>query len=304
VARHSEYVAERARAFRARGASGLIQRHLDWRNELTAAEFDAFYSLAWDVDASVEAVWARWAVETYGLEAGPAVLELLSDATRVVASSMYVRGVSLGGFRLFPEGLQRLRHLTIDRSARSVPGGLDLIRPTEENIRLIVEEKDRAVELASSMLRRVERLSGQIPARHHRALSQSIGLQYELSLVYRSLAELFWRFLAWEATLSEVEREWQREDLLCLLADFGGVVDRFRGRVPELWNAALFKALGTAPARWRDLRFDTGLPVANLDAIALDIERELDVQPASMWGYVPAPRRSGNAEEPGGGRHA
>ncbi|MBI2940649.1 MAG: hypothetical protein HYY04_09455 [Chloroflexi bacterium] len=275
----SPFIEERVQLYADRGVDGLYQRHLDWQNHFNAPDFETFFALAWDRTASPERIWQRWAERTYGAEVGPRVVEILRDGTRVMEKAMYVRGVALGSHTLFPESLERMRHLTVNRSAKLVDGGMERIAPTRENVQRIVAEKDEAIALSHRVLARVEGLRPDLPDKHYRALHLSFNLQHELALVYRELAELFWRYLRWEHTLSEVEREFQREDLLPLLPRFRAAISRLRERVPRFWRPELFEALGTDPATWSAIDFSHGFPYGYLDQIAIDLERQLDVDP-------------------------
>jgi hypothetical protein len=283
----SEYVRDRMQHYGALGVDGMAQRHIDWHNDFTVPEFETFYALAWDRTASPELIWQRWATRTFGPEAGPRVVEIVRDGTRAMLGSMYVQGVSITSHHLFPECLERMRHLVVDRSAKLVDNGLAKIAPTAENVERIVAEKDEAIALCAAILERIERLRPLLPERSSEALRLSFGLMYELALVYRELAELFWRYLRWSATLSEVDREFQRMDLLPIVARFRQAIGRLRERVPSLWCPALFEALGTPAASWRAIDFASEFPYSYLDQIADDVERELDVVPGSLWAYFP-----------------
>src|SRR5205823_2612888 len=115
------------------------------------------YGLAGDLAASPDLIWQRWAAATYGPEVGPQVVRILHDGTRVMAGSVYVRQAAfIAGPGPFPEGLERVRHLGIDRSAKSVDGGEERVAPTRENLRRVVEEKDAAIALSERILARIE----------------------------------------------------------------------------------------------------------------------------------------------------
>jgi len=285
----SQYVQDRIEIYAERGVTGVLQRHLDWANRFTRPEFEAFYALAWDLRASPEAIWQRWALGHFGAEVGPRVLELLGDATRVMEGALYVRGVALTSHSLFGENLQRARHLMVDRSAKSVDGGLERVAPTAENVRRIDAEKDAAVALSSRILDRLERLRQELPEEDYEALFLSFNMQHELALAYRALAAVLWRFLRWEATLSEVEREFQRQDLGPAIESLRAVVRRLRERIPLFWGPHLFAALGTDPVTASQDHFRGEFPFHYLDTIADDVEREIGVAQGSYWGYYPRP---------------
>jgi len=270
---------------------------------LNAVDFEVFYALAWDLTASPEAIWQAWAERSFGADAGPVVAEILKDATRVMEKAFYVQGVSFTSHHLLGENLERVRHLVFDRSAKSVDGGLERLEPTPGNIRRILAEKDQAVFLSEDILRRTAALQGRLPEQDFQALAQSLHLQHEMTLMYRQLAEVFWRYLRWEHTLSEVDREFQRQDLTTALERFGTIVARARLEVPKYYNAHLFRSLGTAPAVWAaidrslgmepaataELALDQTFPFDYLDRIGSDIEKRINVEPGSLWGYYPRP---------------
>lgn len=295
VAAFSQFMHDRIDHHARNGVNGLAQRHLQWRNIVNEPDFRTFYALAWDRNASPELIWQRWAEETYGKMVGPQVVEILRDGTRSMAGSMYVNGVVLTSHHLFPESLERMRHLVVDRGAKMTEGGMDKVAPTAANLRKIEGEKDVAIALATDILERIERLRPELPEQHYRALTLAFGLQYELALIYRELVVLFWRYLRWTQTLSEVEREFQRQDLLPLLHGYRAAISRLRERVPKLWCPELFQALGTDRAMWErpqsyiwgTLDFETGFPFDCLERIADDLERAVNVEPASLWGYFP-----------------
>jgi hypothetical protein len=67
--------------------------------------------------------------------------------------------------------------------------------------------------------------------------------------------------------------------------------------VPGLWCPALFEALGTDQAMWQrpesfiwgTLDFEKAFPYDCLERIADDLDRALDVEAGSLWGYFPRP---------------
>jgi hypothetical protein len=300
VCAFSQFMHDRIELHADHGVTGIAQRHLQWRNIFNEPDFQTFYALGWDCDASPELIWQRWAEASYGKTVGPQVVEILRDGTRAMAGSMYLNGVVLTSHHLFPESLERMRHLVADRGAKMTEGGLERIAPTPENLRRAIAEKDAAIALLGAILRRIERLRPGLPAAHHRALELSFGLMYELALVYRELAELFLRYLRWAATLSEVDRELQRRDIAPLVGRLRTATARLRERVPALWRPELFEALGTDRALWErpesfiwgTLDFENGFPFDCLERIADDLDRAVDVEAASLWGYFPTPATS------------
>jgi hypothetical protein len=297
VAEFSRFMHDRIEHHAKNGVNGVVQRHLQWRNIFNEPDFETFYALAWDRDASPELIWQRWADATFGKTVGPRVVEILRDGTRAMAGSMYVNGVVLTSHHLFPESLERIRHLVVDRGAVMTEQGMERIAATPENIARLVREKDEAIALNAAILRRIERLRPDLPEQHYVALKLSFGLMYELALVYRELTELFWRYLRWEGTPSEIEREFQRQDILPVLDRFRAAAARLRERVPGLWCRDLFRALGTDPSLWvrpesfvwGAIDFENGFPHDCLERIANDLDRELNVEAASLWGYFPRP---------------
>jgi hypothetical protein len=285
----TELLTDRMHYYHQLGVPAMFERHLPWRNTFNEADFDVFYALSWDLDASPEQIWQAWAARQYGVSAGPEVVALLRMGTRVMEKAFYVRGVSFTSHHLFGESLERLRHLTFDRSAASVSGGRTRMTPTPENIRLILEEKDEAVNISERLLVRLEKLESRIPANDHQTLMSAFRLQHEMALIYRAIARVFWPYLKWAATLSEVEREFQRQDLLPKLGEFREAVSRLRQRTPLYWNQALFSGLGTEMEMIKTIDFENGFPYAYLDRIADDIERDITVEKASLWGYFPRP---------------
>jgi hypothetical protein len=204
--------------------------------------------------------------------------------------AFYVQGVSFTSHHLLGENLERVRHLVFDRSAKSTNGGLDRLAPTVENIERILDEKDEAIALSTSILQRVAALANMLPAQDFAALSDSLHLQHEMALIYRQLAEVFWRYLRWEHTLSEVDREFQRQDLVLALECLRAGAGRLRRQAPEFWHARLFENLGTAPVVWSHFDFAHDFPYAYVHRIADDVEKRIQVDAGSLWGYYPRPQ--------------
>jgi hypothetical protein len=153
----------------------------------------------------------------------------------------------------------------------------------------MLREKDEAVYRADELLDIVERIAAGLAAQDYGALRRSLTLQRELARVFRGLVDCFWRYLIWERTLSEVEREWQRDDLVVALANWKDVVVQARPVIDQNYDAGLFEALGTRTEVWQDAWRPEGYYLEHLDQIHRDIVARIDVEPASVWGYYPRP---------------
>jgi hypothetical protein len=287
-----EDVARRTREHARLGCTGLWMRHIEWRNRLSEIDFVAFGALAWDPYALTEPVWALWAEQRFG-RAGAAVVGLLRGCTEVMSQALYAHGVSLTHWAVFPENLQRLRHLTMDRSAQATEDGYARVAPTWENLARMVKEKDAAISRADELLGTLERLRPELAPPDYEALNRSLTIQCELARVFRGLTDCFWRYLIWERTLSEVEREWQRDALLAALAGWRETITRARETVSQHYDGGLFEALGTRPQVWQPAWRPQGYYFEYLDQICRDIEERIDVEPASVWGYYPPGRIAG-----------
>jgi hypothetical protein len=287
-----EDVARRARQHARLGCTGLWMRHIEWRNRLNEIDFAAFGVLAWNPYALTEPVWTRWAERRFG-PAGPDVVGILRGCTEVMSQSLYAHGVSLTHWAVFPESLQRLRHLTMDRSAQATEDGYARVAPTWENHARMLAEKDRAISRADELLGNLERIQSELAPRDYEALHRSLSIQRELARVFRGLTDCFWRYLIWERTLSEVEREWQRDALLAALTKWRETIAGARETVGEQYDRCLFETLGTRSGVWQPARRPQGYYFEHLDQICCDIEERIDVEPASVWGYYPPGDASG-----------
>jgi hypothetical protein len=186
--------------------------------------------------------------------------------------------------------LQRLRHLTMDRSAQATEDGYARVAPTWENLARMLAEKDAAIARASELLDTLEGLRSELATDDYEALRRGLAIQRELACAFRGLTDCFWRYLIWERTLSEVEREWQRDALLVALAEWYRTIASAREAVGKHYDGGLFEALGTRPEVWQRGYRPQGYYFEHLDQIRRDIEERIDVEPASVWGYYPPGR--------------
>jgi hypothetical protein len=281
-----DYIARRAREHARRGCTGMSMRHLAWRSRLNEIDFLVFGALAWDPYASIEPIWERWARGRFGA-VGPEMIELLRGATEVMSKTLYAHGVSLTHWAVFPENLQRLRHLTMDRSAQAVEDGFRRIAPTRTNLEYLMAEKDQAIRRAEQLLRNLEGIKEQLTVQDYEALRRGLIILRELGHLFRGLVNCFWRYLIWERTLSEVRREWQRDELLAALAEWREAISAARPVLAQVYGPELFEALGVRPTIYQEAIRPEGYYLEYLEQIANDIEGRINVEPASVWGYYP-----------------
>lgn len=279
-------LAVRARRHARLGCSGIWMRHVSWKNRLNEVDFRVFGDLAWDPFSPVEPTVLQWARRRFG-DRGPEVIGLFRGCTEVMSKALYARGVSLTHWAVFPENLQRLRHLTMDRSAQATEEGFLRLRPTEENLQLLLAEKDEAIARAGELLSALEDLRPDLSPKDYEALRCSLLIQQQLAHLFKGLVDCFWRYLIWERTLSEVEREWQRDELISALDGWKATIGKARAVLSEQYAPALFRALGTPETTWRAGFREEGYYLKHLDQIHQDIVDRISVKPASVWGYYP-----------------
>jgi hypothetical protein len=182
---------------------------------LNEVNLQAFYKLAWNVDYPLESIWREWAVGRFGEEAADKIIELAKLSDEVILKSFYVNGLNVNAhYYVFPQSIQRWRYLMIDFSAKFMRDGYERARPTFENLEKIVAEKEEAIELCKKMIDILEEVKPNLKQEDYASLKKTLELELEVVKTWRWLAEAVFRYLIFETTLSEVDREMMRDEIV------------------------------------------------------------------------------------------
>ena len=292
----SRYMSERARIYSARGVNNMAFRNIQYHSDFTDLDWYVGARLAWNPNDDVDKLRRIWAVSHFGAEAGPKILDLLDLGYDVMRKSLYADGINFTNWGLFIESVNRTRHITMDRSAKLADHGMERIAPTAENIARFVGEKNDAFELADQGLRKVDELRGKIPPRQLEGLRDSFLLARELARVNRPEFEAFIKYLQWEGTLSEVDRERLRRPLLDAVARTRTAVKDAQANLATIDAKRMCEDLGMD---WVTYKSNKGLFSADPAVTAMDknialpyalkmvgeIEERMNYVPASVFGY-------------------
>ena len=293
----SRYMAERMRAYVARGVRGFSFRNHQYHTAFSDLDWYVGAMLAWDPHQDVEQVRGAWARRAFGAEAGSIVLDLLDLGFDVMRKTLYADGINFTNWGLFIESVNRTRHIMMDRCARHSVNGFERVAPEPENMARLLAEKEEAFLLAGEGMRLVdERLRGKIAPRYQAGLRDSFLLARELARVYRPLLEALLRTFHWERTLSEVDRERQRRPILESVACLREAVAQAQANLAALDARQHCERLGMD---WTAFNSNKGLysqdpSVTRIDQkIALpyalqfadDVEQRMQYVPASVFGY-------------------
>jgi hypothetical protein len=276
------------RHFRDRGVTSIACRGLDRAHPFDVDKW-LFGALAADPDLDVAAWCEAWAGKKYGA-AGGEVLAILDEAAEIMRLSMYVRGVQWASWAV-PQNLARLRFILFDRCAPCVSDSYLRLQPTAANIAAIGAEKDEARRRVTALVPRVVALGDKLDRKFHAPLLASISYLGLYVAVAGPLMEVFFRFLAWEQTSSEVTREYARLPLLTAIARAQKALHEVSIQLEQIDATALASLMDTAgfvktkPAdKFRE-------PFGYAAGIVEEIAREIDKPSASWWAYFPMPEQ-------------
>ena len=292
----SRYMAERARTYSARGVHNIGFRNIGYHSDFSELDWYIGSELAWDAQQDVEKLRTAWARRQFGADAGPKVLALLDIGYDVMRKSLYADGINFSNWGLFIENIDRTRHIMMDRSAKLADRGVERIAPTPANIARFAGEKEEAFQLAGQALIKVDELRGKIAPRHLEGLRDSFVLARELARVMRPEFDAFIRFLQWEGTLSEVERERLRRPVLDAVARTRAAVKEAQANLSAIDARRMCENLGMD---WTTFKSNKGLYSADPAVTAMDknialpyalklvneIEKRMQYVPASVFGY-------------------
>lgn len=292
----SRYMADRARIYSARGVNNIGFRNIGYHSDFSELDWYVGSQLAWDPNQDVEKLRTTWARRHFGPDAGPKILELLDLGYEVMRKSLYADGINFTNWGLFIENISRTRHIMMDRSAKLADRGVERIAPTPANLARFLGEKEEAFQLADLAHTKVDELRGKVATRHLEGLRDSFLLARELARVLRPEFEAFMRYLQWEGTLSEVDRERLRRPLLEAVARTRAAVKDAQTHLARIDAKRMCENLGID---WVTFKSNKGLYSADPTVTAMDknlslpyvvklvneIEERMQYVPASVFGY-------------------
>ena len=292
----SRYMGERARAYHDRGVSNISFRNIQYHTDFSELDWYVGSELAWNPQQDVEKLRNDWARREFGAEAGPKVLDLLDLGFDVMRKSLYADGINFTNWGLFIENISRTRHIMMDRSAKLADHGMERIAPTASNIARMMGEKEEAFQLAEQGVMKVDELRGKISPAQLQGLRASFILATELARVYRPELEVIMRYLQWEGTLSDVDRERLRKPLLDAVAQTRSAVKTAQMNLATIDARKMCQDLGLD---WVTFKSNKGLYSADPSVTSMDrnlslpyvlqlvddVEKRMQYVPASVFGY-------------------
>jgi hypothetical protein len=292
----SRYMGERVKAYSARGVKNISLRNLQYHTDFTELDWRVGSELAWNPDQDVEQLRKTWARRLFGGEGGPRALELMDLSFEVMRKSLYADGLNFTNWGLFIENVNRTRHILLDRSAKLADGGVERIAPTPENIARLIAEKEEAFQLGEQGLRRVEQARGKLSPRLVEGMRESLLLARELTRIYRPELEALMLYFQFERTLSEVDRERLRKPILESTARLRAAVKEAQGNLASIDARRMCENLGMDYAAFKSnkglysqdrsvTQMDKNLALPYALEFAADIEKRMQYEPASVFGY-------------------
>jgi hypothetical protein len=216
-----EYISERTKLYAARGCRRFFARHVEFFDRfegLQQVNWEAYFRCSWHFDTPVDQIWQDWTTRTFGAELAPAMTELLGATDELVNKTLYARRACINRhYWVFPDTLTGFRYFAVDNSARCMADGVSRIEPTPENIEKIIAEKEEAVQLMRRLREQLAALEGRLEPRYYQMLDRVFKRSQLIVNIYRPLTEALWRYMLWERTISEFQRDAMRPTILAAI---------------------------------------------------------------------------------------
>lgn len=204
------------------------QRALGTPNEVN---LHAFNRLAHDPSLSVDALWNEWAVERYGKEAAPHVVDALKATYDITNLTLYPLEQWIQNHSRLPNWRYATSHITFVSPAKWIPSPRqelardELLRPDWITLKKINAEKDMARELADSSLAILQQGREHIQDEDFRELQRYLEFGRDVIDVFR------YQNLAFSATMRYLNRVdgigIERQSLNELRGEALDYIDRF-----------------------------------------------------------------------------
>lgn len=196
---HLNYFHERMRHYYGRGVRQFIHRsHVGIAVEelrgIQSIKYDAFFAWCWNMRLSVNEIWRRCKPEGYPDEMLEFYLlsEKLSDRTMYVGQCLMNNLHS--GFHGSVEAYER-EYPALDVYGNVAPRKRRwILEPTEQNLRLIIREKEDAVKCAERMQAILKSCQKRLPGDAYEKLQRTMDYQQAAVRVWRYHTEMYFRY--------------------------------------------------------------------------------------------------------------
>ncbi len=165
--------------------------------------------LSWQADASVNRIWADWAVPIYGERAAPFIIKALGLSEDVINKAFSPLGMGTDTNSGFPDSIQRRETLLKYTNRYFLPEYAPYLEPTRENIQQVVTQNKECLDEIDEMFRQLALAKPYLTPAQAGELTTRFTWLKQFAIVNGALNESLWRYryLRYQAAMLTTDPE-------------------------------------------------------------------------------------------------
>jgi hypothetical protein len=155
----------------------------------------AWKELSWNVNTNIQQIWQAWAEPIYGKKAAPYIIKALQLSEPVANEIFSTLGFGWDTNSGFPGTIYRREVLLMYTNRFYLPEYSRFLIPNKENIQLVLNEKNDALEKIDSMFSFLEKAKLFLSASNYNELYTRFNWLKYIAIENKELEVSYWRYL-------------------------------------------------------------------------------------------------------------